>query len=463
MDSFRRKQLQIVAAIVIIFVFGTLGYYVIEEGWTLLDAFYMVAISITTVGFGEIHSLSPTGRIFTIVLIFLGLGLAATFATHLARFIVENELRGIFGRKKMQESIKKVQEHYIVCGYGGTGATICLKLYEREIPFVVIDADEGALELAAQRGYLTVKGNAANDSTLLSAGVERASGIVTCIPDDASTLFIALAARELNPKIHIISQGEDPNIEARMMRAGVDRVVYPLKLGGEQIARLIAGQYGKAEEAEVGGPDCDILGFSLRVFRHFDEGAITVREAVARAGARQALAVNRGSGETVSRPTGDERVGSEDSVVMLLHRSEAPGTGNERESEEIVWSDDLSVGITAIDEEHRTLVILANEFRKALSAGRGREEVAGVFDKLLEYTAQHFGHEEGIMRKYDYPGMEVQVREHRNFTRQVMELNKDKRYVFPENVSDFLYSWLKHHIMDIDKELGRFLQEKGVR
>ena len=100
MNGFRRKQLQIVAAIVIIFVFGTLGYYVIEEDWTLLDAFYMVAISITTVGFGEIHSLSPTGRIFTIVLIFLGLGLAATFATHLARLIVENELRGIFGRKK---------------------------------------------------------------------------------------------------------------------------------------------------------------------------------------------------------------------------------------------------------------------------------------------------------------------------------------------------------------------------
>jgi voltage-gated potassium channel len=462
MDSFRRKQLQIVAAIVIIFVFGTLGYYVIEEDWTLLDAFYMVAISITTVGFGEIHSLSPTGRIFTVVLIFLGLGTAFTFATHLARFIVENELRGIFGRKKMQESIKKVQEHYIVCGYGGTGATICLKLYEREIPFVVIDADEDTLEQAARRSYLTVKGNAANDSTLLSAGVERASGIVTCIPDDASTLFISLAARELNPKIHIISQGEDPKIEARMVRAGVDTVVYPLKLGGEQIARLIAGQYGKAEEGPADRPDCDVMGYSLRVFRHFEGGEITVREAVAGAGALQALAVRRGNGETVSQPTGDEIVGREDTVIMVLHKSD-DAAGEEQGSEEIVWSDDLSVGITAIDEEHRTLVVLANEFRKALAAGRGREEVAGVFDKLLDYTVQHFSHEEGYMRKYDYPGMEVQVREHRNFTRQVMELNRDKRYVFPKNVSAFLYSWLRHHIMDVDKELGRFLQERDVR
>jgi voltage-gated potassium channel len=463
MDSFRRKQLQIVAAIVVIFVFGTLGYYVIEEGWTLLDAFYMVAISITTVGFGEIHSLSPAGRIFTIVLIFLGLGLAATFATHLAGFIVENELRGIFGRKKMQESIKKVQGHYIVCGYGGTGATICLKLYEREIPFVVIDTDESTLEMAAQRGYLTVKGNAANDSTLLSAGVERASGIVTCIPDDASTLFISLAARELNPKIHIVCQGEDPKIEARMIRAGVDTVVYPLKLGGEQIARLIAGQYGKAEEESVGGTDSDIMGFYLRVFRHFEGGEITVREAVAKAGARQALAVRREGGETINQLSGEEKVGPGDSVVMLLHRSEAADTGRDGESEEIVWSDDLSVGVTAIDEEHRTLVLLANEFRQSLSAGRGREEIARVFDKLLDYTVRHFSHEEGLMRKYDYPGMELQVREHRNFTKQVMELNRDKKYVFPENVSDFLYSWLRHHIMDIDKELGRFLHEKDVR
>jgi voltage-gated potassium channel len=463
MDSLRRKKLQIVAAIVIIFVFGTLGYYVIEEDWTLLDAFYMVAISITTVGFGEIHSLSPAGRIFTVVLIFMGLGLAATFAAHLARFIVEYELRGIFGRKKMQERIKRVKDHYIVCGYGGTGATICLKLYEREIPFIVVDADEDALELAAQRSYLTVKGNAANDSTLLSAGVERASGIVTCIPDDASALFISLAARELNPEIHIITQGEDPKTEARMIRAGVDTVVYPLKLGGEQIARLIAGQYGKAEEAETGGPECDIMGFSLTVYRHFEDGDIRVREAAARAGAVQVLSLRREDGETVNQPAGDEKVGSGDSIVMVLHRSDAAGAGGERASEEIVWSDDLSVGITAIDEEHRTLVILANEFRKALSAGRGREEVAGVFDKLLDYTVQHFTHEEGYMRKYDYPGMEVQIREHRSFTRQVMELNKDKKYVFPENVSDFLYSWLKHHIMDIDKELGRFLRERNVR
>jgi hemerythrin-like metal-binding protein len=121
------------------------------------------------------------------------------------------------------------------------------------------------------------------------------------------------------------------------------------------------------------------------------------------------------------------------------------------------------VGISAIDEEHRALFLLANDFRKSLAAGRGREEVARVFDKLLDYTVQHFSHEESYMRKYDYPGMEEQVREHRNFTRQVMELNRDKRYVFPENVSDFLYSWLRHHIMDIDRKLGKFLHEKNVR
>ena len=109
MDNFRRKQIQIITAILVIFLSGTLGYYVIEDGWTLLDAFYMVAISITTVGFGEIHDLSPAGRIFTIVLIFFGLGTAATFAAHFARFIIENEMKGRFRRKKMQDKIKNIQ------------------------------------------------------------------------------------------------------------------------------------------------------------------------------------------------------------------------------------------------------------------------------------------------------------------------------------------------------------------
>lgn len=464
MDFFKKKQIQILLIIVAIFLFGTFGYYFIEDGWTLIDSLYMVAITITTVGFGEIHELSPAGRIFTIILIFLGLGAAATFATHLAKFIVGGELKAMFGRKKAQDKLKDIRGHYLVIGHGRTGGTICLKLHENGIPFVVIDSDVDALDLAEQRGYLTVSGNAASDMTLLSAGIERAAGIVTCIPDDASTLFISLAARELNSGIHIIAQGNDPTIEARMIRAGVDTVVYPLKLGGEQVARLIAQQYGTAEEPEIQVNDPGIIGYYLNVFRHFDDATITVEQAIAKANALQAVALKNEDGEIVERPSLDAEITKNDSVIMLVKKDlTIPETGTSQEVKGITWSDEFSVGVSAIDEEHRNLVLLTNEFQKALSAGRGREQIARVFDNLIHYTVKHFKNEEQYMRKYDYPGMDRQVREHRAFTRQVMELNKDKRHVFPENIADFLNSWLKNHIMGIDKELGAFLSERGIR
>ncbi len=270
MEDYRRHQIKILVAVICIFLFGTLGYYLIEDGWTLLDALYMVVITITTVGFSEIHELSTAGRVFTILLLLLGLGTAATFMTYLARFVIEAELRGAFRRKRMQGKIQKTRQHYIVCGHGRTGRTICLKLHEAEIPFVVIESNEEGLDLAEQRGYLTVKGNATQDEFLLAAGIERAAGIVVCISDDAAALYVALAGRELNPNIHIIAQGDDPAIEDRLLRAGADNVVYPPRLGGEQIARLIAQQCGVASdegEQARGSRGNGLLPEGLQAFR----------------------------------------------------------------------------------------------------------------------------------------------------------------------------------------------------
>lgn len=465
MENFRKTQIQILIAILLIFLVGTSGYYFIEDGWTLFDSFYMVAITITTVGFGEIpHELSKTGRLFTVLLLFVGLGTAATFATHLARFIIEGELKGMFGRKKMQDKIKKTQGHYIVCGHGRTGVAICLKLYEKRIPFVVIDSDPEALDLAEHRGYLTVKGDATSDASLLAAGIERASGIVTCIPSDASAMSISLAARELNPKIHIIAQGTDPAIETRMARAGVDKVVYPLKLGGEQIARLIASQYGMAAETEAKEPEAGILGYHISVFRSFGADKITVKEAMAKASALQAIALKTEGGEIIEQPSPDLLVGKNDSLILLVRESKAAAaTGLSYGAKEITWSDELSIGITEIDEQHRMLVLLAGEFEKGVAAGRGREQVAGVFDRLLNYTVEHFRNEESIMKRHNYPDTAGHIQKHRALTKQVMELNRDKKYVFPENVAEFLNSWLINHIMIVDKELGKFLKQQGVR
>ncbi len=464
MDSYKRNLIQLVAVVSSIFFIGTLGYYFIEDGWTLFDAFYMVAISITTVGYGETHELSNAGRVFSIFLIFLGLGVAAAFATRIARFVVEGELKGIYGRKKMQNKINKMNKHYVVCGHGRTGNTICLKLFELGIPFVVVESDRERRELAEHRGYLTIDGDGTNDIALINAGIERASGIVICMSEDTKTLVISLAARELNSEIHIIAQGSDPNIETRIKRSGANAVVYPIKLGGEQIARLIAQQYGISSAVERRIHDPGIMGYYLRIFKLFDDRNITISEALTKADALYAVALKTGDGEIHEMPSRDMEITKNDSLVMLVKKiKNIPQPDVSQKEIGITWSDNLSIGIPVIDEEHRSLVLLANEFQLALSEGHGTEKVAIVFDKLLEYTAKHFKNEEEYMEKNSYPNIEEHKAEHLDLVNQVMELNKDKRYVFPENISEFLSSWLKEHIMGSDKEFGIFLNKQGIK
>jgi len=464
MQIHKRRKIKIIIGIVSIFLFGTLGYYIIEDQWTLLESFYMVVITITTVGFGEIHDLSPAGRIFTALLIFTGVGTIATLASQFARFIIEGELKGIFGRKKMQDKIKNIKDHYIVCGYGKNGSTVCLKLYENDIPFVVIDSDEEALERAEQRGYLTIKGESANDITLLSAGIERASGIVTCISNDVSTIFVAIAARELNPRINIIAQSTDPAIETRMLRAGVGKVIYPHKLGGEQIARMVASRYGMSTNIDRRSSDFGVMGYYLKIFKHFGNGKITIREALEKADALYVAALRTQDGKILERPSLDTEITKSESLVLLVQKKkDIPQSTGARTDKEITWSEELRTGIQSIDEEHRSLILLINDFHKSLFVGDGREKIVDVFEKLLDYTVTHFKNEEELMHKYDYTETDRQVREHRELTEEVMELNKDKKYLLQENISDFLNSWLRNHIMDTDKKFGKFLSDQGIK
>ena len=456
MDSLREK-FKVVGWVAAILAIGTAGYYVLEDDWSVLDAFYMAFITITPVGSGEIQRLSPVGRIFTVGLMMVGLGAIAMFASQFARFIIAGELKGFLGRKSMQEKIRKLNRHYIVCGYGNLSDTICLKLHDLEIPFVIIEPDEMQRDLAQQRGYLTISGNATADATLQAAGIARAAGIVTGITDDAANLSIALAAREMNPNIYIVALGSDPKIERRFLRAGADTVVYPVKLGGEQIARLIARQTGTALPDASGTHDPGVMGYYLRVFRHFNESAVTIGEAVAGIKASAAVALHTADGQRIESPAADISITKHDTVVMLVNRADAAAPQPEHQTTHLAWSEEFELGIDAMDDEHRQLVQLVNEFQQALSAGHGGDAMATVFDSLLEYTVEHFQHEERIMAKAGYPATDIHKKRHRELTQQVMALNKDKRYVFPENVGDFLSHWLTDHIMGTDRELAKFL------
>ncbi len=233
-----KKILIVFLLIVALWAAGVAGYVAIEK-WTLLDSVYMTAISLTTVGFKEVRPLSDSGRVFTIILITLGVSLFFYAAGTLAEAIVEGHIRGLIGRRRMEKKISKLNHHYIVCGYGRLGRVICQELRMRRFPVVVIDNREAAIKAAANSGLCYLKGDATLDETLLHAGIKRAKGLITVLGTDAANVYITISARSLNPRFIIVARAEDENAEKKMFRVGATKVISPYKIGATRMAMAV--------------------------------------------------------------------------------------------------------------------------------------------------------------------------------------------------------------------------------
>lgn len=217
---------------------GTLGYMLIED-WTLLDSIYMAVITLGSVGFREVHPLSPTGMVFTILLIVFGVGIIAYSIGSFAQFMVEGHLYKIFGRRQVEKKIAKLTGHYIICGFGRIGSIICREFHTRPIPFVVIEQNAEFCEKIAAEGYLYLQGNATEDEILLAAGIERARGLITAVTSDTENVYITLTARGLSPDLFILSRAGDEGSEKKLTRAGASKVISPYNIGGSRMAQAI--------------------------------------------------------------------------------------------------------------------------------------------------------------------------------------------------------------------------------
>jgi len=230
------KRLKAVLLIlVVVIAFGTVGYSIIER-WPLLDALYMTIITLSTVGFREVYSLSPAGRVFTMVIIVVGVAGAAYTLSVIGQMIVEGEIKRLLGRRRMQKGIKELVDHYIVCGFGKVGRRVARELNLRRVPFVVVDKDPQRIELADKDGFLFVQGDSTTDETLLDAGIERAKGLIIALASEADNVFIALSARQLNPNLFITARGESDDAEKKLKRAGANKVVFPHRIGAIRMA-----------------------------------------------------------------------------------------------------------------------------------------------------------------------------------------------------------------------------------
>ena len=233
-DPIRRFQLSLLGLLVLI-LFGTVGYVLIESmSW--IDALYMTVITIATVGFGEVSELSPNGRLFTILLILLGVGVATTVISNAFSIIVGPLLWSTLEQRRMQQTIKELDRHYIVCGYGRMGRQIVHDLAARGEKYIVIDADPDLEERLLETNIPHLIGSAMDDEVLLEAGIERAKGIVSALSEDASNVMTVLSARELNPKIYIVARVVRAESESKVRRAGANEVINPYQIGGHRMA-----------------------------------------------------------------------------------------------------------------------------------------------------------------------------------------------------------------------------------
>ena len=217
---------------------GTCGYVLIE-GWPLIDSLYMTVITVSTVGFKEVFDLSPTGRLFTITLIIVGVGFIAYGAGSIVQFMVEGQLRSILGRKKLENKISKLKNHYIICGYGRIGTHICRELSENPIPFVVVENVPSKIEKLNSDGHLYVDGDATLDDTLIEAGIRNAKGLITAVTSDTENVYITLTARGLNPDLFILARASEEAAETKLKRAGASKVISPYVMGAARMAQAI--------------------------------------------------------------------------------------------------------------------------------------------------------------------------------------------------------------------------------
>ena len=217
---------------------GTIGYMLIEK-YSFLEGLFMTVITIASVGFNEVRPLSEAGQIFTILLILVNLGLFTYFITLLSRYFFDMELVKKYKMIKMENSIQKLQNHVIICGFGRNGKESAQVLHDNKIPFVVLESKADLdTDLPYEVKYF-LKGDATKDETLLEAGINNAKAIIITLPVDADNLFVVLTAKQLNPKITIISRASQDSSIKKLKIAGASNVIMPDKIGGAHMATLV--------------------------------------------------------------------------------------------------------------------------------------------------------------------------------------------------------------------------------
>lgn len=235
-----QHNIRIAISFLIAIVFtGVVGFMLIED-FTLVEAFYMTIITVSTVGFREVHALSQTGQVFTSFLIIFSFGLFAYALTTLTRFMFDGKFRELYYERKMRQRIRQKNNHVIVIGYGRTGKRASQELQKRNTPFVVIEKlPERIDEIRLNKNIPYIIEHTTIDDSLLQAGIHKAKAVISTLPNDALNLMCIITARKMNPEVRIISRALNENSDIKLRRAGANNVIMSDRMGGSRMAKRI--------------------------------------------------------------------------------------------------------------------------------------------------------------------------------------------------------------------------------
>ena len=304
---------------------GTSSY--VGEGWTLSDAFYMVVITVFSVGYGEVEPVnSPMLRAITICIIVAGDASKVYFVGSLIRFITEGEIGKAMDEHRKSREIDIIRGHAIICGYGRIGQTLARELVVKKFPFLIVDNKQDRVALAQSQGYQALCGDAGDEATLTEAHIERATVLATVLPNDMVNVFITLTARNMRPDLRIIARAEDPANEKKLKQAGATEIILPAFVGGMQIANSIThpslgdvlqdpGRYLKNDLKELG---VEIVEHPI-VANGADDRK-TIQQLLRGVEARcLVLGIKKPDGSLVQHPPVTHRLEAHDVVMLLSH------------------------------------------------------------------------------------------------------------------------------------------------
>jgi voltage-gated potassium channel len=331
--SLKQRAILIAASLAAILCAGTAGFHLIE-GFSIFDAFYMTVITVSTVGYEEIHPLSTAGRIFNSFLILGGVSIVFFAVGAMTQTIIELELQDIYGKRRKKRMIAALNNHFIVCGFGRVGRNAAYELKLAKAPFLIVDRSPQRVEAAASEGMLAMAVDATRDESLREAGIERARGLIAALPSDAENLFVILSAKTLNPKLNVVTRASEEEAERKLRRAGADTVFAPYTMAGRRLAQalvrphvetfldfatnhvgehIVLEQFAVAEDSEV----CSKTIGDLQIKR--PSGAIV-------------LALRKGNGEMIFNPPPATPISAGEFLIVLgeqkdLDRLERTVTG----------------------------------------------------------------------------------------------------------------------------------------